>query len=43
MSQLKVFADQHPNDALLDTTDGEQIAAELNRVGVLFERWAAPG
>lgn len=31
MSQLKVFADQHPNDALLDTTDGEQIAAELNR------------
>ncbi|UTA79387.1 cupin [Halomonas sp. XH26] len=43
MSQLKVFADQNPNDALLDITDGEQITAELNKVGVLFERWATPG
>ena len=38
MSQLKVFADQNPNDALIDTTDGEQITTELNKVGVLFER-----
>ena len=30
MSQLKVFADQNPNDALIDTTDGEQITAELH-------------
>ncbi|MGO3005394.1 MAG: cupin, partial [Halomonas sp.] len=43
MSQLKVFADQNPNDALVDTCDGEQIKAELNRVNVLFERWATPG
>ena len=38
MSQLKVFADNNPHDALIDTTDGERITAELNQVGVLFER-----
>ena len=43
MSQLKVFADNNPHDALIDTTDGERITAELNQVGVLFERWATPG
>ncbi|MFG6665818.1 acireductone dioxygenase [Halomonas sp. HNIBRBA4712] len=43
MSQLKVFADQNPETALIDTQDGAQIKAELNRVGVLFERWETPG
>ena len=43
MSQLKVFAAKNPHDALIDTTDGERITAELNQVGVLFERWATPG
>ncbi|WNL38533.1 cupin domain-containing protein [Halomonas sp. PAMB 3264] len=43
MSQLKVFADQNPQAALVDIQDGAQIKAELNRVGVLFERWETPG
>ncbi|MCP1313468.1 MULTISPECIES: acireductone dioxygenase [unclassified Halomonas] len=43
MSQLKVFADQNPETALLDTREGAQIKAELDRVGVLFERWETPG
>jgi len=40
MSRLTVFADDHPRDALLRSESFEEIAAELRRVGVRFERWS---
>lgn len=41
MSRLRIFADDAPGTALLDTRDGEAIAAELGKIGVTFERWQA--
>ena len=41
MSQLKVFADDAPANALIDTADGTAIARQLAAAGVLFERWQA--
>ncbi len=41
MSQLKVFADDAPTNALIDTADGTAIARQLAAAGVLFERWQA--
>lgn len=41
MSRLRIFADDAPDTALLDTSDGEAITAELGRIGVTFERWQA--
>ena len=41
MSRLRIFADTHPEQPLLDTDDGERIAAELQPIGVSFERWQA--
>jgi 1,2-dihydroxy-3-keto-5-methylthiopentene dioxygenase len=40
-STLRVWNDNDPQQLLIDTTDGAQIAQELNAVGVRFERWAA--
>jgi 1,2-dihydroxy-3-keto-5-methylthiopentene dioxygenase len=40
-SMLRVWNDNDPQQLLIDTTDGAQIAQELNAVGVRFERWAA--
>jgi 1,2-dihydroxy-3-keto-5-methylthiopentene dioxygenase len=40
-SKLAVYADDAPAQALLVTTDGSDIARELGRVGVRFERWTA--
>jgi 1,2-dihydroxy-3-keto-5-methylthiopentene dioxygenase len=39
MSRLQVFDEADAAAALLDTGDGAEIAAELARVGVRFERW----
>ena len=39
MSRLTVFRDDAPGSPLLRTEDAGQIAAELKRIGVRFERW----
>jgi len=39
MSHLQVFDEQDGTTPLLDTSDGETIAAELATIGVRFERW----
>ena len=41
MSRLRIFADDAPGTALLDTRDGDVIARELDAIGVTFERWQA--
>ncbi|MGY1531278.1 1,2-dihydroxy-3-keto-5-methylthiopentene dioxygenase [Luteimonas sp. A649] len=41
MSRLRIFADDAPDTALLDTSDGDAIARELEMIGVTFERWQA--
>lgn len=38
---LRVFDDANPGAPVLETSDGERIASELNAAGVRFERWAA--
>jgi len=40
MSRLQVFDEADGGTALLDTEDGDRIAAELAPVSVRFERWA---
>lgn len=40
MSRLQVFDEADGATALLDSEDGDRIAAELARVNVRFERWA---
>lgn len=39
MTLLTVWADDDPAETMLRTEDGEEIAAELKRLGVRFERW----
>ena len=39
MSHLQVFDEQDGSAPLLDTSDGDAIAAELATIGVRFERW----
>lgn len=39
MSHLQVFEEADGTNPLLDTSDGETIAAELATIGVRFERW----
>ncbi len=41
MSQLKLYQDAAMPKLLRSTTDGLEIAAELARIGVGFERWEA--
>ena len=41
MSRLRIFNDTAPDAPLFDSRDGEVIAAELNKIGVTFERWQA--
>jgi 1,2-dihydroxy-3-keto-5-methylthiopentene dioxygenase len=41
MSRLTIYRDDNASNALLDTRDGEQIAAALLPIGVRFERWSA--
>ena len=41
MSRLTIYPDNSAARPLLDTTDGEQIAAALRPIQVRFERWSA--
>jgi 1,2-dihydroxy-3-keto-5-methylthiopentene dioxygenase len=41
MSRLTIYRDDDASHTLLDTDDGEQIAAALLPIGVRFERWSA--
>ena len=41
MSQLKIYSEERAEKPLLESSDAETIAAELAKVGVLFERWPA--
>ena len=41
MSRLRIFADDRPAQPELETRDGDEIARELARIGVTFERWRA--
>jgi 1,2-dihydroxy-3-keto-5-methylthiopentene dioxygenase len=41
MSRLRIFTETDPSKPLLDSADGEQIIAELGKIGVTFERWQA--
>lgn len=41
MSRLTVYNDTNTDTPILDTRDADEIARELDRVGVLFERWPA--
>jgi len=41
MSRLRIFNDTDPAAPLLDTRDGGEIARELGKIGVNFERWQA--
>lgn len=41
MSRLRVFRDDAPGTALLETGDHAGIAAELGKIGVVFEQWQA--
>ena len=40
-SSLTVYDDADPSAPILQTSDGDQIASELAKIGVRFERWAA--
>jgi len=41
MSRLRIYSEQDPATARLDTTDGARIAAALQPIHVRFERWEA--
>jgi 1,2-dihydroxy-3-keto-5-methylthiopentene dioxygenase len=41
MSRLRVFAEDHPDQALLATSEHADIARELAAIGVTFEQWQA--
>lgn len=41
MSQLRVYAADNPAKPLLTSNQAHTIADELNKVGILFERWHA--
>jgi 1,2-dihydroxy-3-keto-5-methylthiopentene dioxygenase len=41
MSRLRIFAEGHPDQPSLETSEHARIAAELGKVGVRFERWEA--
>jgi 1,2-dihydroxy-3-keto-5-methylthiopentene dioxygenase len=41
MSRLTIYPEYSAARPLLDTTDGERMAAALELIGVRFERWAA--
>jgi len=41
MSRLRIFDDTRPEQPLFTSTDGTEIATELKKIGVTFERWQA--
>ncbi|MBV8654994.1 MAG: hypothetical protein JO160_03045 [Candidatus Eremiobacteraeota bacterium] len=38
---MRIFRDDRPQEAVLETSDGDIIASELDEIGVRFERWDA--
>jgi 1,2-dihydroxy-3-keto-5-methylthiopentene dioxygenase len=42
MSRLTIYADDAPKTPLVRTEDAAEIANELGRIGVRFERWESP-
>jgi 1,2-dihydroxy-3-keto-5-methylthiopentene dioxygenase len=42
MSRLTVYREDAPGTAILRTEDPSEIARELGRIGVRFERWESP-
>ncbi len=43
MSQLTIYPDHQPDNIVLDTQDGREIAKQLNAINVRFERWETQG
>jgi 1,2-dihydroxy-3-keto-5-methylthiopentene dioxygenase len=41
MSRLRIFADDAPDTPQFNSSDGSDIARELQKIGVTFERWHA--
>lgn len=41
MSRLRIFADDAPDAPQFSSSDGDDIARELKKIGVTFERWQA--
>ena len=41
MSRLRVFAEDHPDEPVLATSDRTGMARELAKIGVTFEQWQA--
>ena len=41
MSRLRVFAEDHPDEPVLATSDRAGMARELAKIGVTFEQWQA--
>ncbi len=41
MSRLRIFDDTRPDQPLFESSDGAAMAAELKKIGVVFERWKA--
>lgn len=41
MSRLRIFADDAPQTPQFVSSDGDDIARELKKIGVTFERWRA--
>src|SRR5690606_20440915 len=41
MTTLTIYPDKDPANPITVTSDPAEIGAELNKVGVLFERWKA--
>lgn len=41
MSRLRIFAEGHPTEPSLETSEHARISEELGKVGVRFERWEA--
>lgn len=40
MSHLAIYAEDDPSTPLLETAEGDRIAAALGEIGVRFERWS---
>ena len=41
MSRLRVFAEDHPDEPVLATSESAAMARELAKIGVTFEQWQA--
>lgn len=41
MSRLRIFSDANPATAILETSEHDEVARELEKAGVRFERWEA--